>query len=132
MIYRLIELECLQRALDKYEAIAETFFDVPKPMPPLHRKGGVNMEGEHNYGPEMFQSCATYWAELLGQYNDSSELLNQWKDNDGWHGEIRSFGFVIRVTCRHKEGESHMVTLWKTDGAEPQLIISDEPEEEIE
>ena len=131
MIYRLIDMECLQKALEKYYYIAETFFDVPKPMPPLYRKEGVNMEGEHNYGPEVFQNCETYWAELLGQYNDSNEPFKRWKDDDGWHGEIKSFGFVVRVTCRPQNGQGHMVSLWKTDGDEPQLIIQDEPEEEI-
>jgi len=134
MIYRLIELERLQRALEKYYHIAETFFDVPKPMPPIYRKGGVNMEREHNYGPKALQTAEPYWAELLGQYNDSNDPIKHWRDNDGWHGEVKSFGFYIRVTCRYENGQGHMVSLWQSPECgegQGHKIISDEPEEEI-
>jgi len=123
MTYRLIELERLERALEKYRDIAVTFMDVPKPMPQAYRKEGVNME--------MFQSAENYWAGLLAEHNDSNEPFKRWKDDDGWHGEVKSFGFVIRVTCRYEDGQGHMVSLWTT-GDDPQLIIQDEPEEELE
>jgi len=121
MTYRLTDMERLQRALDKYEAIAATFFDVPKPMapPPVLPLSEI-------------QTHRAYWAELLGEHNDSNDPIKSWRDDDGWHGEVKSFGFTIRVTCRMKDGDGHMVSLWKTDGDEPQLIIQDELEEEIE
>ncbi len=135
MTYRLIELECLEKALEKYRDIAATFMDVPKPMPPLYRKEGVNTEGKW-YNPEMFQTAENYWAGLLAEHitaqADGNEPFKRWKDDDGWHGEVKCFGYLVRVTCRYNNGEGHMVSLWKTNGDEPQLIISDEPEEELE
>ncbi|SVE47009.1 uncharacterized protein METZ01_LOCUS499863, partial [marine metagenome] len=111
--------------------IAGEFFDVPKPMPPIYRKGGVQGVNESNYGPEVFEHAPKLWTRLLDPHNDSNEPFKCWQDDDGWHGEINSFGFVVRVTCRYENGQSHMVSLWTT-GDNPQLIIQDEPEEEIE